>query len=166
MIYGRTKFEVTMKFIKDTRAAVIMVIWTIYVLFLYFYFETLAMHMQNANFFMAFLFYLTAQPIYVIFIYSIWQYGKSRGRRVWKRILASVLIVLAGDAVALPRLLVNTPLNGAEISSNIGAIALKGLAFLPLRVAHIMWYVVIPILAVMISVELIGVTNFLREVKK
>ena len=83
----------------------------------------------------------------------------------WKRVLASILSILSLDFLAVPRLTINDALtNGAAISTNIGAIVMRALeTVVPHDVSYMLMYLVLPVIGFAISVELLGITNFIRE---
>lgn len=153
----------------DTKTIVVLGGWAAYVLFLFFYAEEISGMIASASVLFALLLYLLGNPIYLLTIYGVWQYGKSKGRKEWKRVVASILIILGMDAATFPRLsLTDSLIDGISRTTNIGAIGMRFLEGLGLshQVAFVTFYIIIPLIFVAMAVELLGITNFVKEVRK
>lgn len=118
---------------------------------------------QNSNVLVAILLYILFNPAYLLIIYGIFR--GYRHRRAWKRIIASIMVILSLDFLAVPRLHITDSLtNGAATTTNIGSIIMRALEIIfPHNMAYWMMYLLLPILGVLISIELLGISNFIKE---
>ena len=149
----------------DSRTITILGALTAYAIFLFFNYEEIAQFMASSDTLTALLTYLIFNPAYLFIIYSIWK--RFANRRAWKRAIASILLIFSLDFLAIPRLLKTDPLtNGAVITTNIGSVIMRALeTSVSHEVAYVMMYLVLPILGLVISIELLGITNFIREIR-
>ena len=155
-----------MKF-KNLTSKTIMVLggFTAYALFIYFNYNSIAEFIGNATLIVALISYIFFNPAYMFVAYSV--YTRFIGRRVWKRVIASTLIIFSLDFLAVPRLGINQALtDGPAIMTNIGAIVMRAMeTSMSHSFAYILMYLILPIVGLAISVELLGITNFIKEVK-
>lgn len=141
--------------------------FTAYALFMYFNYDRIAGFIGSSSLIVALIAYTIFNPAYMFVAYSVYtRFGK---RRIWKRVIASTLVILSLDFLAVPRLGLNQPLtDGHAITTNIGSIVMKALETVVIshHVAYVLMYLILPIVGLAISVELLGITNFIKEVRK
>ena len=137
-----------------------------YAIVSYIYYEDIIRTIATSGFLVGISIYFLLNPAYLLVIYGIFK--KYSDRQLWKRVIASLITILSLDFLAFPRLSIDTPLiDGGGITSNIGSIMLRLLEqSIPHSVAYPLLYLVLPIVGLAISVELLGITNFIREVHK
>ena len=134
-----------------------------YALFLFFNYIQIAQFIADTNIILAIIGYILFNPVYLLLLYGIW--NRFKNRMAWKRILASVISILSLDFLSIPRLTINDSLtNGAVISTNIGSIVMRALEIVVSHdISYMLMYLVLPVIGFAISVELLGITNFIRE---
>ena len=136
----------------------------LYSWFMYNNYEEIARFMgSQTNVLISIATYIIFNPAYLLIIYGIW--NRFKGRVQWKRITASILSILSLDFLSLPRLAITDSLiDGPAITTNIGSVIMKALeTFLPHNVSYLLMYLILPIIGLTIAVELLGITNFIRE---
>lgn len=136
-----------------------------YALFVYFNYNEITNLIVTSSLGAALVIYIIFNPAYLFIMYSIWtRFGH---RRAWKRIIAIVLGIFSLDFLAIPRLAITDSLtDGPAISANIGAIIMRALeTSISHNAAYVMMYLILPIIGLALSVELLGITNFVREMK-
>jgi len=152
----------------NTKGMLIVSAWIIYVFIWFFNAESISLTIASSGIIVGVLLYLLGNPAYILLIYGVFNYGKKKGRMIWKRVVASLLIVLGLDMVTLPRLSFTDPLtNGIATTTNIGSILMRWIesSFVPHSAAFISVYIILPIIFIAIALELLGVSDFIREVK-
>ncbi len=134
-----------------------------YAIFLFINYIRIAEFIAHTNIFLAVIAYILFNPVYLLIIYGIWNRFKSK--MAWKRILASVISILSLDFLSIPRLTIDDALtNGAAITTNIGSIVMRALETIVSHdISYMLMYLILPIVGFAISVELLGITNFIRE---
>ena len=139
--------------------------FTIYAIVIYAKYDSIAQFMSNSNLVIALITYIIFNPAYMFVMYSI--YTRFIDKRAWKRVIASVLTVFSLDFLAVPRLSITDALtDGPAITTNIGSIVMKALeATFSHNISYVLMYVILPILGLAIAVELLGITNFIKEIK-
>ena len=147
----------------SAKTLIVIGIFSAYALLMFFNYIAIAQLIVDSNLIVALIIYIVFNPAYLLIIYGMW--AKYRHRSSWKRILASILSVLSLDFLAVPRLSINDILtNGAAVSTNIGSIIMRTLeTVFPHDVSYMIMYLILPIIGFAISVELLGITNFMKE---
>ena len=136
-----------------------------YALFVFFKYDEIVNLVVTSSLGVALILYIVFNPAYLFIMYGIWtRFGH---RRAWKRIIAIVVGIFSLDFLAIPRLIITDSLvDGAAVSTNIGAIIMRALeTSLSHNVAYYAMYLILPILGLALSVELLGITNFVKEMK-
>ncbi len=151
-----------------TRTWVVLGVWSAYVVFWLIYAQRISEIIVASGLIVGIILYLLGNPAYLILIYSIYEYGRKHGRTAWKNVVASVLMIIGFDMATLPRLAITDPLtNGTATSTNIGSIVMRGLEqVFPHNVSYYLLYLVLPIALIAMAVELLGITNFIKEVRR
>lgn len=154
-----------MKFKPSTKEILILSSFIAYTLFLFFNFQNISSYMANAPLYLALLVYVIFNPAYLLIIYGLWT--RFKNRKPWKRIIAIVVGIFSLDFLAVPRLSMSDALtDGPAISSNIGSIVMKALeTIFPHNVSYFLMYIVIPLAGLAIAVELLGITDFMKEMR-
>lgn len=149
------------------RGIVVLVIWAVYVLFLLLYYESAVTIMANKNILVSSLLYIFYNPAYMLLMYSSYQLTKKFGKRAYKRVIGSITLIFALDLVAMPRFLMNEVLkNGAVSTTNFGSIVMTNLnKILPSEMSFYVFYIILPIALFVISMELFGVADFVKNIK-
>ena len=152
-----------MKFKLSPKAIAFIAGFTAYSMFMYYNYASIVNFMGQAGLIPALLAYVIFNPAYLLIIYGVW--SRFGNRMAWKRVVASVISILSLDFLSVPRLAIGDALtDGAAISTNIGSIVMRFLeTFIPHSLSYILMYLILPIIGLMIAVELLGITNFIRE---
>lgn len=150
------------------KTIIVSSIWLVYLIFLESFSSTASDIIKNSNFLVSLVIYLIGQPLYILMFYGIWEYGQRKGRKPWKRVVAGLLTIIAGDIPAFPRLTLSSAItDGIATTTNLGSIGIRFLeGFLPHTIAFYTWYLVIPLVLFVISAELIGLTDWWKSVKR
>jgi len=154
---------------KRIKSLIILGVWSAYVLFLLIFYKQAISIMATSNLFSSLFLYLFYNPAYILLLYSSYVMSARFGKNILKRILASVMLVISFDFVAMPRFSYysDIALNlSASSVSNFGVIIVNNLdKFLPHIISFSLYYVVFPIVAFAISMELMGVIDFIKNMK-
>lgn len=147
------------------KTMVILGVFTAYALFTYFNYENIANYIATSNTLIALLVYIVFNPAYVLIIYGLWT--RFAHRRAWKRLIAIIVGIFSLDFLAIPRLAITDQLtNGPAITTNIGSIVMRTLEHsFSHNFAYMLMYLILPIVGLAIAVELLGITNFIKEVR-
>lgn len=148
----------------DKKTFTFLGIFTAYILWTYFNYEMITNIIQNSGVIGGILLYILFNPAYLLIIYGI--YTRYKNRRAWKRVVASVLSILSLDFLAVPRIGITEPLiDGSAISTNIGSIIMRAIESTGIshQFSYFIMYAILPFVGLMISVELLGLTNWIRE---
>jgi len=147
----------------STKTLIVIGGFAAYAVFLFFNYIAIAQFIADANIVLAIAAYILFNPVYLLIIYGFWT--RFRHRMAWKRVIASILSILSLDFLAVPRLTIADSLtNGAAITTNIGSIVMRALeTFVAHDVSYMLMYLILPIIMFAISVELLGITNFVKE---
>jgi hypothetical protein len=137
----------------------------LYAIFAYMNYQTIANFMSSTSLLAAWAVYIIFSPTYILVLYSIYTRFVSRG--IIKRAIAAFLIVVSLDFLSFPRMGMSQSLvDGVAVTTNIETIVMKNLEFMfPHNVSYFMVYIIIPIVCLTIAVELLGITNFINELK-
>lgn len=145
----------------------ILAVWIGYVVFLFVASEGLSRLIEASNAFIAVLVYLIGNPLYILTIFGIITHPRFASRKAWKKVMASLMVIIGADMVTFPRLSFTTPLtNGMATTTNIGAIfmrAMESIGF-PHWLAFFFQYGLLPILLIWIAMEQLGVVDFVKQV--
>lgn len=147
----------------STKAIIFIGIFVAYSYFMYVNYLSIAKFMGESDILTAMAAYILFNPAYLLIIYGVW--SRFGHRMAWKRVVASVLSILSLDFLAVPRLAITDSLvNGAVVTTNIGSFVMRFLEnFVPHELSYLLMYFILPVIGLTISVELLGITNFVRE---
>lgn len=137
-----------------------------YIIVTYMLQDSLATLIATSNILVSVVIYMLLQPVYLFFIYGV--YKKFTHRKAWKRVMASLLVIISLDMLAFPRLGINEALvNGSATNGNIGSVIMRAIEiYFPHTYAHVAMYIILPLLGLTIALELLGISNFWKEVKR
>jgi len=150
------------------RGMVVVTFWIFYVMITFLYYETFMATVAKSGFIFSTIIYLLLNPAYMIILYSSFKLSKNLGKRVYKRIIGSVLLVISLDMVSSPRFALDDILvNGVSTLGNMGAITINALdKIFPHYISFHLYYVILPIGLFIFAMELVGVANFIKDMKK
>jgi len=150
------------------RGMVVVTFWIFYVMITFLYYETFMATVAKSGFIFSTIIYLLLNPAYMIILYSSFKLSKNLGKRVYKRIIGSVLLVISLDMVSSPRFALDDILvNGVSTLGNMGAITINALdKIFPHYISFHLYYVVAPLILFMVAMESTGVANFIKDMKK
>lgn len=146
-----------------TKSYIILGGFTLYVIISMIYYPKLVNMIITSGFLTGVLIYILTNPAYLLLVYGIIRYAKGSK---FKALLSSILLIFSLDMIASPRIMVNEILTtGSSTITNMGAIAIKAIANLglPYKIAWFFYYAVFPILFFAVSMELLGVVDFIKK---
>lgn len=136
--------------------------WAIYVSILILYWDNLILTAQTSNVLMSSILYYLTNPAYLLIICGVIKYATVTA---FRKVIASIFLVVALDIVSSPRILINE-LNGCiSMSLDTGTIFIKWISTygISLKFANILYYWLIPIILFWLSMELLGHIQFIRK---
>lgn len=138
--------------------------WIAYVLFLMIYWNTLIQTAQTSNILIGSLIYYFTNPAYLLLVYGVVRYATVT---MFKKVVASILLVIAMDIVSSPRILLNELSTCVSMTMDTGTIFIKwfsSFGFTP-QLGGYVYYLILPVLFFWLSMELLGYTQFIRKLK-
>lgn len=144
-------------------------IFIAYTIILFWYYPSIILSIATSGFLMGAMLYLITNPAYILLIYFIIENARRKGKSAIKAAIASLLIVFSFDIISSPRISISELSSfGASTITNMGGIAIKSMVNFGLSpiVAWYMYYLVIPILLFVVSMELLSFSNFIKNFKR
>ena len=148
------------------KSLIILGAWSFYVIFSMIFYPQFIDKIAVSGFLVGITLYLLTNPTYLMLMFYIIK-GDTRSK--FKATIASILIIFAFDMVASPRVMIEELLaTGSSTIINMGGItmrAMMGLGF-PATLAWYMYYMVLPIIFFGCALELLGIIDFVKNMKK
>lgn len=163
------QMESAIKMDDKMKSYTIVGIWAGYVILLLIFYKSLVDAIITSGFAVGALLYLLTNPAYLLLIYFIVSNAQRKSRSAIKAAISSLLIVFAFDMASSPRVLINELFTtGASTITNMGSIAITAMANtgIPPTIAWYLYYLILPILFMIIALENLGAINFVKNIKK
>jgi hypothetical protein len=138
----------------------------LYIILLRVFYEQIATSIVSGSLLQGFFLFLLGSPTYILALYFIIRFFPQRA--IWKRTIAGILVAFSLDWISFPRLLpLDKLLDGANTVASPDSLVMRFLEqYMPHAVAYEMFYTILPMVFLFISLELLGIINLVKTVKE
>ena len=142
-----------------------LVIGIAYIVVVTVYFNAIVDFMTYSNTLTRLIVYYATQPAYLLILYGMMKI--SSGEKALKNLVAGILLVLVVDIVSLPRIGVSNDIISEGVLTNAGFIYIQEMIRLGLShtVAWYLYYLVTPIILLLIITGLIGSSGLAKKIR-